>query len=435
MYNRYPLFYPDSMTYLGDARVVARALFLHQLSEYYGMRSFIYSLGILPWHWNVTPWPVVAFQSMLTAYVLWLVVRSIVPRHTANRYLILIALLSLFTSLSWYSSLIMPDILGPVLYLCIYLLVFARDDLTRADHVAVFLIAWWGVASHATHLMLAAGLCVLLVLLLVLRRPLMQARWKAVGEVALIVALAAAAQLALNDYLYGEPSLNGDRPPFLMARIIADGPGRLYLEQHCPEVKFAICDHVHDLPSDPDIFLWGANGIWQSSDDDYAQRLKQEEMPFVLATLRAYPRQQLTKSAIAFWQQLGVFGLYDLDASDVVLDEYDSVFPGERPHYLRSRQAQNTLPLEFFTSVGNWTVICSLVVICGFAPFLWRKRSAPLVGLTVMIVSTVVANALVTGPLSMVEDRFQSRVIWLLSFLAGLFVMVWLDGRQRTVTR
>ncbi len=418
------------MTYLGDGRVLARAVFLHQLSEYYGMRSFIYSLGILPWHWNVTPWPVVAFQSLLTAYVLWLVVRSIVPRQTAKRYLILLALLSLFTSLSWYCSLIMPDILGPVLYLCIYLLVFARNDLTRADHVAVFLIAWWGVGSHATHLMLAGGLCILLVLLLILRRPFMQARWKAVGEVALIVVLAAAAQLALNDYLYGEPSLNGDRPPFLMARVIADGPGRWYLEKHCPEVKFAICDHVHDLPSDPDVFLWGANGIWQSSDDDYAERLKQEEMPFVIATLRAYPRQQLTKSVVAFWQQLAVFGLYDLDASNVVLDEYDNVFPGGRPHYLQSRQAQNTLPLEFFTSVGNWAILVSIVMICAFAVLLWRKRSARLAGLSVVIVSTVVANALVTGPLSMVEDRFQSRIIWLLSFLAGLFMMVWLDRRQ-----
>jgi hypothetical protein len=430
MYNRYPLFYPDSITYLGDARAVARALFLHQLSEYYGMRSQIYSLGILPWHWNVTPWPVVAFQSLLTAYVLWLVLRSIVPQQTAKRYLVLLALLSLFTSLSWYSSLIMPDILGPVLYLCIYLLVFARDSLTRTDHVALFLIAWWAVASHATHLMLAGGLCVLLVLLLVLRRPFMQARWKAVGEVALIVVLAAAAQLALNDYLYGEPSLNGDRPPFLMARIIADGPGRWYLETHCPAVKFTICDHVHDLPSDPDVFLWGANGIWQNTDDESAQRLTQEEMPFVLATLRAYPRQQLTRSAIAFWQQLAVFGLYDLDASDVVSDEYNSVFPGRRAHYLRSRQAQNTLPLEFFTSVGNWAITVSILMICALAPFLWRKRSARLVGLTVVILSTVIANALVTGPLSMVEDRFQSRVIWLLSFLAGLFAMVWLDRRQ-----
>jgi hypothetical protein len=187
---------------------------------------------------------------------------------------------------------------------------------------------------------------------------------------------------------------------------------------------------VHDLPSDPDVFLWGANGIWQNTDDDSAQRLRQEEMPFVLATLRAYPRQQLTKSAIAFWQQLAVFGLYDLDASDVVSDEYNNVFPGGRPHYLQSRQAQNTLPLEFFTSVGNWTILVSILMICAGAPFLWRKRSARLVGLSVVIVSTVVANALVTGPLSMVEDRFQSRVIWLLSFLAGLFVMVWLDRRQ-----
>jgi hypothetical protein len=430
LYSRYPLLYPDSTTYLADGRVVARALFLHQLSEYYGMRSLIYSLGILPWHWNVTPWPVVAFQSLLTAYVLWLVVRSILPRHAETRYLILVALLSLFTGLSWYSSLIMPDILGPVLYLCVYLLVFARDTLTRADHVAVVLIAWWGVASHATHLMLASGLCLLLALLLVLRRRWMQARWKAVGEVAIIVLLAAAAQLALNDYLYGEPSLNGDRPPFLMARVIADGPGRWYLEQHCPEVKFAICDHVHNLSGDPDNFLWGADGIWQNADDDHAQRLRQEEMPFVLATLRAYPRQQLAKSAIAFWKQLIAFGLYDLDASEVILDDIDRVLPGQRPRYLRSRQAQNTLPLEFFTSVQNWAVVISLVVMGAFIPRLWRLRSPRIVALSLVIVSTVIANALVTGPLSMVEDRFQSRIIWLLPFLAGLFMLDWLQDRQ-----
>jgi hypothetical protein len=430
LYNRYPLLYPDSMTYLEDGRLVARALFLHQPSEYYGMRSLIYSLGILPWHSNVTPWPIVAFQSLLTAYVLWLVVRSILPRHAETRYLILVALLSLLTSLSWYSSVIMPDILGPVLYLCIYLLVFARDTLTRLDHVAVVLIAWWAAASHATHLMLAAGLCVLFALLWVLRRRFMLARWKAVGEVAIVALLAAAAQLALNAYLYGEPSLNGDRPPFLMARVIADGPGRWYLEQHCGEVKFAICDHVQDLSSDPDNFLWAPDGIWQNSDDDYAQRLRQEEMPFVLATLRAYPRQQLAQSAIAFWKQLIAFGLYDLDASVVILGDIDTDLPGQRPRYLRSREAQNTLPLQFFSSVQNWVVGFSLVAAGAFIPRLWRHRSTGIVGVSLVIVSTVIANAIVTGPLSMVEDRFQSRIIWLLPFLLGLFLLDWLEEKQ-----
>jgi hypothetical protein len=430
IYNGYPLLYPDSMTYIGDGPPVARALFLHQFSEYYGMRSFIYSLGILPWHWNVNPWPIVAFQALIAAYVLWLVVRSVVPRRPARHYLVLVIVLSLFTSLSWYVSVILPDILGPILYLCIYLLVFAPESLTRADHGAVFLIACWGVASHATHLMVSVGIFLLLALLLVLRRQFMQRRWLAVGEVAIVIVLAAGAQLALHAYLYGEPSLNGDRPPFLMARVIADGPGRWYLEQHCSEVKLAICDYVQKLPDDPDNFLWGEDGIWQNIDDETQARFQREEIPFVLATLRAYPRQQLSKSAAAFWKQLGTFGLFDLDGSDWVLDSFGGVLPGERTHYLQSRQKRDAMPLEFFTSVQNWTILVSVVVIGAFTPRLWRHGSPRFVGLSTLIVFTVITNAMVTGTLSMVEDRFQSRIIWLLAFLAGLLLLDWLDRRR-----
>jgi hypothetical protein len=424
--NRYPLLYPDSITYLGNGRLVARALFLHRFSDYYGMRSFFYSLGILPWHWNVTAWPVVGFQALLTAYVIWLVVRSVLPRQTVLYYLVLVALLSLLTSLGWFVSLIMPDILGPVLYLCIYLLVFARETLSRAERLIVILIAWWAVVSHASHLILAAGLCVLLALLLALRLPLMHRRFAAVGEVAMIILLAAAAQLALNAYLYGKPSLNGERPPFLMARVIADGPGFWYLQQHCPEGKLVLCDHLQDLPQDPDVFLWGEKGIWGSADEATEKRLRQEEMPFVLATLRAFPAAQLSRSAANFWQQLQVFGFYLFGPSDWISEEFASVLPSERSRYLHGRQAQDDLPLEFFTSVQNWTVVASLVAIGGFLPRLWR-RPPQLIGLGIVIVSTVVANALVTGTLSMVEDRLQSRVVWLVPLLAVILVLEWRD--------
>ena len=433
LYNRYPLLYPDSMSYLEDGRLVARALFLRKFSADYGGRSFIYCLGILPFHLNVTPWPIVALQALLTAYVIWLVVRSILPRQTAIHYLVLVVLLSLLTSLSWFVSLIMPDILGPVLYLCIYLLVFARETITRTERLTVVLIAWWAVASHATHLMLAVGICVLLALLLVLRRQSMQRRLRAIGEVATIVLLAAAAHLMLHAYLYGEPSLNGERPPFLMARVIADGPGRWYLEQHCEEVKLAICDHVHHLPDDPDDFLWVAGSIWRSADHATQKRLRQEEIPFVLATLRAYPRQQLSKSAGNFWQQLTTFGLEDLGPSDWVLEVFDRILPGGRPRYLQSRDARNALPFEFFTSVQYWTIITSLVVIGAFTPCLWSRRPPRLLGLSAVIVSMVIANGLVTGVLSAVEDRYQSRVIWLLPLLAGVFVLEWLDHHPFTI--
>ena len=72
VYNRYPLLYPDSMSYLQDGPRVARAVFLGQLSPYYGGRSFVYAMGIVPFHWNVTPWPILGLHAVLTAYVLWL---------------------------------------------------------------------------------------------------------------------------------------------------------------------------------------------------------------------------------------------------------------------------------------------------------------------------------------------------------------------------
>ncbi len=430
LYNGYPLLYPDSMSYLEDGPLVARALFLHRFSASYGVRSFIYCLGILPWHWNANPWPIVALNALLTAYVIWLAARSIFPQQTVTRYLALILPLSLLTGLGWLVGWIMPDILGPVLYLSIYLLVFAREILSRAERLIVALIAWWAVGSHVTHLMLAASLCVLLVPVLVLQRQPTRRWLRAVGGVAMIVLVAAASHLALHRYLYGEPSLNGKRPPFLMARVIADGPGRWYLQRRCGDLHLAICDHLHDLPDNVADFLWGIHGIWGSSSADEQERLRRGEMPVVLGTLRAYPQEELIISADHFWRQLQTFGLSDYDPNPWIFEMIDTVLPGARARYLQSRQAQETLHEEFFTSVQDWTVIASLVVIAVWTVFV-RQWSRRVIGLTAIIVFVVIANAAVTGILSNVEDRYQARVIWLVPLLAGVLVLEWLDHHPR----
>jgi hypothetical protein len=75
-------------------------------------------------------------------------------------------------------------------------------------------------------------------------------------------------------------------------------------------------------------------------------------------------------------------------------------------------------------------VITALGLIGAVTMLRWRHLSPRLVGLSVIIVSITIANAFVTGVFSAVEDRFQSRVIWLLPLLAGLFVLEWLDYRN-----
>ena len=46
----------------------------------------------------------------------------------------------------------------------------------------------------------------------------------------------------------------------------------------------------------------------------------------------------------------------------------------------------------------------------------------------------VVLNALLTGTLSIVDERYQCRVIWLVPLLAGVFLLDWLEDRTAAKT-
>src|SRR5208337_790073 len=200
-YNRYPLLYPDSISYLGDGSNVARALFHQEFTDYYGFRSLIYSLGILPLHWHVTPWPIVAFNALLTSYVLWLLVRSLLSERVLFHFLTIVLVLSLFTGLGWLVGWIMPDLFGPLLYLSVFVLVFAGETLGLGERVAIAAIAWWGIVSHGSHLLLTLGLCPLLITVLVFQGRSLRQSMRAVRPVAAILLLALLAQGALNAYL------------------------------------------------------------------------------------------------------------------------------------------------------------------------------------------------------------------------------------------
>jgi hypothetical protein len=201
------------------------------------------------------------------------------------------------------------------------------------------------------------------------------------------------------------------------------------LQQHCRDTKLVICDHFNEIHNDDD-FLWKLDGIWQTASPATKQELRREEMPLVLATLRAYPREELSISAAHFWEQLITFGLWDYGPNAWVEEMFEKVLPGARLRYLRTRQARRALPDDFSSSAQEWTVIASLVVMGAFGPFVLRRRHVRLIGLSSVVIFVIIANAFVTGVFSNVEDRYQSRVVWLLPLLAILFALEWLDHRQ-----
>ena len=375
-YNRYPLLFPDSVSYLADGRGIARALFLHQFQTTYGMRSLVYSLSLLPLHLHITAWPIVFANALTTAWILWLVTRSFFPQRTITSFLALIAILAAFTPASWYASLIMPDILGPTLYLAMYLFVFAYETLSSRERIALAVIATWATASHVTHLMLALILCIPLLALLLVPAARAHMRLRGLATIAAIFFFAIAAQIGLNAFLYHQPTLDARRPPYLMARILGDGPGRWYLQKNCTHLSWAICDSVANLPDNDDKFLWDPDGIWPNASDEKQAQLRREEMPFVLASIRAYPRAQFDRSLDNAWQQLTNYDVHDFDANTWMDTAIGQTLPADGPRYAHSRQSQSAMPEDAFSNLHTWTVDISLVTIAILLPIACRRRQS-----------------------------------------------------------
>jgi hypothetical protein len=422
--NRYPLLFPDTLDYLAEGRPTLHALF-HAHHPFGGMRSAIYSLGIYAFHLNRTPWPILALQAGIVAYIVYLTVRSIRTRYAFANTLLILAALSILTSLSWYISLLMPDILGGPVYLAIYLLAFARPTLSRAEQGIVAALAIFCATSHSTHLLIAIFLCILLAALKLL--TLRSTHWRCTApKLALLTSVIATAillQLSINARLFGHASLDGNRPPYLEARIVADGPARLFLQQHCSQLDWLLCRNLSQLPTDDDAFLWADGGIWPSATPTEQIELRREELPLALATLRAYPRQQLAASASNAWQQLSGFGLDDFDNNNYMQSNLNTVLPNARASYDRSLQAHDATPWYPFTIVQNFIVAASLIAILALLPQAVRRLDTRLLGLTTIVLTAVILNAVITGVLSEVDSRYQARIVWLIPLLAALSLL------------
>src|SRR5258706_9322569 len=108
LYNGFPLVFPDSVNYLHDGRAIVDRLLDAHSAPLGWMRGPLYSLVIYVCHWDRTPWPIVGLQALITAAMLWFVVRSLIMRGRVAIYLGLVGSLSAFTGLGWVVSWILP---------------------------------------------------------------------------------------------------------------------------------------------------------------------------------------------------------------------------------------------------------------------------------------------------------------------------------------
>jgi hypothetical protein len=331
----------------------------------------------------------------------------------------------------------MPDVYAGIAILAVAnLFAFERDLRPWKGMLWLTLLAM-SLLFHTSHT--AVALLVLApaaaVSWAVLRKP----PWRPAATVAVAVGIGLLGEVLFSltvEAIYGAPPL---RPPFLMARLVSDGPGYAYLAANCPEIGLRLCDWLPRLPTDTDTFLWSKDagtGVFGIVDPATRRALAGEQAAFVLGVLKYDLLGQIVASLHDFAEQLGRFGLGEFAYNDYLRRTMpDMLPPAERAAFVGSALYRETFPL------GPVDALVRAAAAAAAAYLLWRAAAAVLgrdpdgapadpglLVFAVVLIGGVVANAAVTGILSTPHDRYQARVIWLVPLLA---VIVFLHGRRR----
>lgn len=424
-YNRFPLLYSDSVEYVKTGPRIARWVVLGQPTGFLGQRSIFYSTFTWSLHQERSLWPIVLVQGLLAAGVLWACCRAVLPRCDGRHALGIVAGLTLATTLPWYCSLVMPDVFAGLLILATFLLACGDRSRGAIRRTGLLLLVGLSILVHTSHLLIAFALLGALSAWDLWNRAWRRHRLPASGGLGGALAGSLLALLAGNFVVHGRPSLTGPHPPFLLARVIGDGTAELYLNQRCRTQSYAVCDLRDRFAGTRDDFLWD---VVPNLPAETRDRIREEETRIVLGTVLSHPWLQLEASAGNVVRQLFSFRLHTIGPRPFIERNVD------RPPlsgYLGSLQHRNRLPLGRLRSLQfGFVWLCGIVCIALLATR--TTRSSRLPGLGAVIAVGLGANALVTGVLSVPNQRYGARVAWLVPFLAGLAALsAWQHRRGR----
>ncbi|MCA0929559.1 hypothetical protein [Ruegeria profundi] len=368
----------------------------------------------------------VLFQSLIVGYVAWLVVRQICKENPTKPYLVIGVICAAVTPLPYFTAYAMPDVFAAVVPLCLFLLCVSKRSLTKTQIVICWVILAAAVAIHSSHILLTFGLLVLLALMSLWPRvrPLLS------GWLMSFLAFSAGVS-AVFAFAFVSQAVFGSWPqnlPFLTARGIEDGPVAELMANDCGGYEFAICDAAPLDNNSSQLFLWDKNGYYQSADEATKQRLSDEDFSVFLTAALAEPVMQIRASVGNALRQLGMFGLYEFYTAK-------RVFAESAPHFMNgsnlsrfgaSLAVTGGFPFIFLSTFVYASAVISLITVA--IMFGVRSISNTAMALAVLILATLLINAVVCGVLSDPHHRYQARVIWLLPFLATLLVF---QGAQR----
>ncbi len=421
-----------------------------------GGRSPIYAFFLYFVSTLASLWVVVALQAITCAFLIvrfWQLARGAL--HWTP-ILLVAGALSFLNGLGFHAAFMMPDVFSGCIVLALAIFLYFRPA-GRVENI--FLIGGTFIMAtlHITNLLLViCALIAAIVIVLVERTPMRLL----LGRIGVVAGIAIATVAFNTAYVTSVKVISGDQvrsPPYLMARLLADGAGETYLAKHCVKdaQPFAACAYAGIHFYNHDAFLWEPqSGGFQTADNELRAALNAEEIRFAVAVIAADPGAQFAASVNNFARQIATAGLQEINLGVAAILQRetwntDGIFrliPGS----IECKTAGNCASPPFgdaWSSVVQWVNLALLPVFAIFAVWLFTIGKQELAGIfdsdrtllraAFFIALMMLANAAICGVLSSVNSRYQARIIWSLAlamFALAPLVLTAFRARREAVS-
>ena len=427
IWNGFPFIFTDSLSYITSGMDLLappdRPIFYGLLIRATGMLTKI--------------WGVVIFQSILLTYFLLILSKILFPRIPKIYLYLWISLIAFLTPLPWFVGQISPDIFTSVLFLSLIVFALTYKEINGLNSIFIAAVITLSVCVHSSNLIIGILTFVAIIFWFLFQR-LAWREWKKFFAVVSTSFFSAVVVIILsNIWSHYGVTLNPTGKVFMLARIMEDGPGLKHLRTICKTTELKTCASLPLLEQakkvetenpnskDPELrnlvasaFLWGG-GLSESGGIFV---VNSEAGSIIKESIKTYPLEELNALIRNMSNQLMTFSVGEQLNSTLKLEAmnqfFSSKFPSLYSSYLNSNQSLGKLGIltQFLNPIYFYVVIYSLILVFSSCILFLRKRlCTDRLFLTLYsLFFFLVANALVTGGLSGVFDRYQSRVVWLL---------------------
>jgi putative flippase GtrA len=441
--------YPQSIAFKMKPGVRRDALPVRSDSEtdahVMGARSGYYG-ALLHLTWVIgSIWLLAAIQSFLAAWVVYLLWRTLAPKAPPWSYLAVVAATVIGTSVSFFTTFAMPDIFAGIGGAAMVLILSQADRLKRREMVGLWLLSAFAMTIHKSHL--GTGLVVAVAgagLVWLMGLPLANA-WRRMALLLLAAFVAWFAGFAADQAYQARTGYKLGHPPFMMARVLADGPGRAYMRYACAHGEpYALCKYQANVGNSTDLILWSDRqklGVFNISDWNTRDRLEKEENKFVIGTVMFDPVGQAAASLGNWWEQFIAYQVDDplRNPAAYLRGRYwpTTALPKMIPNFAACRPPGDCRPPFTFKLLADWH---GAVLGASILLMLWRLTRADVrqgllkrglksddeptrvLSVILLLLGVAATNAAICGVLSGPFARYQSRLIWLLPVGAGLMM-------------